>query len=330
MGFCLGKRTYPNGLCLAPMAGYSDSAMRVVCHKRGAEYAVTEMISAKAICYGDKKTIPLARIGENEGDVAVQIFGADAACMARAAAMLEAGYAGGVRPVAIDINMGCPVHKIVSNGEGSALMREPSLAAAIVRAVVSAVSIPVTVKFRAGWDEDSISAPEFAKRMEDAGASLLTVHGRTRTAMYSGQVNKQVICDTVQAVSIPVLASGDVVDGGSARDMFSETNCAGVMVGRAAVGNPFVFSEIAAILEGRAYTPPTLAFRLETAYEQVLLSVADKGEVIAVREARKQLSACLHGRRGAAKFRQQIHTVNTLSHIRTLFDSICDEENGES
>ena len=325
MGFTVGGTHFTRGLCLAPMAGYSDHAMRLLCHSFGAEYAVTEMVSAKALCYGDRRTAPLARIGRDEGAVAVQIFGSEPAVMAEAARRIEEGFAGGEPPLAIDINMGCPVHKIVSNGEGSALMRDEALAARIVEAVVGAVSLPVTVKIRAGWDGESKNAPSFARTMAEAGASLITVHGRTRGQMYSGAVDREVIARTVDAVDVPVLASGDVKDGESARLML-ETGCAGLMIGRAAVGNPFVFAEIASALDGVSYVPPTLAARLDTAYRAVLLAAEEKGELAAVREARKQWSGCLHGYKGAAAFRRELHLVTTLSEMRALFDRTLEGE----
>ncbi len=317
MGFKIGSFTCEYGLCLGPMAGYSDRAMRVICHRAGAEYAVSEMVSAKAICYRDRKTAPLARIGEDEGPVAVQIFGSDPVFMAEAAKMIEDGFAGGVRPIAIDINMGCPVHKIVSNQEGSALMKNPPLAEKIVSAVCSAVSLPVSVKIRAGWDEEHKNAPEVARACEAGGASLLTVHGRTRAQMYAGEADCSIIEAVVQAVGIPVVGNGDVRSIDRCRQLY-EIGCRGVMVARGAVGDPFVFSRLRAALDGKEYREPTLKEKLAVAAEQVRLAAAEKGEGVAVREARKQLAAYLHGRRGASSLRLAINGAQTIAEIDEL------------
>ncbi len=317
-GFSLGGAKVVHGLCLAPMAGYTDHAMRVVCHAAGAEYAVTEMISAKAVCYGDQKTAPLARIGEGEGPCAWQIFGHEPEIMAEAVKRLEDGFAGGAAPVSVDINMGCPVHKIVSNGEGSALMQKPALVERIVSAVSRATALPVTVKMRLGLTEETKNAVEVAHACEAGGASLLTVHGRTRVQMYSGVCDLGGIAEVVAATSLPVIGSGDVTDGASALKMLAETGCVGLMVGRAAVGNPFVFREIAAALEGRACPLASLEEKLQAAWRQVTLAAEDKGEYVAVREFRKHFSAYLHGKRGAAALRRTVHTAETLSAVRDM------------
>ena len=317
MGFELGCVSFEYGLCLGPMAGYSDRAMRVICHREGAEYAVSEMVSAKAICYRDKKTAPLARIGEDEGPTAVQIFGSDPAFMAEAARMIEDGFAGGVKPIAIDINMGCPVHKIVSNGEGSALLKQPLLVEKIVSAVCAAVSLPVSVKIRAGWDADHLNAPEVARACEAGGASLLTVHGRTRMQMYAGEADYGIIEEVARAVSVPVVGNGDVRTAEQCRQLYN-LGCRGVMIARGAVGDPFVFSRLRAALSGEEYRELTLKEKLAVAAEQVRLAAADKGESVAVREARKRLAAYLHGRRGAASLRLAINGAQTLEEIDAL------------
>lgn len=317
MGLEIGRFRCEYGLCLGPMAGYSDRAMRVVCHRAGAEYAVSEMVSAKAICYRDKKTAPLARIGEDEGPVAVQIFGSDPDFMAEAAKMIEGGFAGGVAPIAIDINMGCPVHKIVGNQEGSALMKTPALVERIVAAVKGAVSLPVSVKIRAGWDEEHLNAPEVARACEAGGASLLTVHGRTRAQMYAGTADYGIIEKVVRAVKIPVVGNGDVRTPEQCRRLY-EIGCRGVMVARGAVGDPFVFSRLRAALAGEEYAEPTLKEKLAVAALQVRLAADDKGEAVAVREARKQLAAYLHGRRGAASLRLAINGAQTIAEIDEL------------
>ncbi len=322
MKLTLGNFRAEYGLCLGPMAGYSDYALRTVATECGSEYSVTEMVSAKAVCYDDQKTVPLARISESEGAVALQIFGSDPACMAEAASKLENGYAGGKKPIAIDINMGCPVKKIVSNGEGSALMKNPTLAASIVRAVADAVSLPVTVKIRAGWDAQSMNAPEMAKRLEAAGASLITVHGRTREELYSGTVHDDVIEKVARSVSIPVIGNGDVRNADRARFLMEECGCAGVMIARGAVGNPFLFGEIIAKMKGLPYQAPTLEDKIRMAKRQLTLAIADRGEAVAVRESRKQLAAYLSGIRGGARARAAICSAETMQDVFTLLDGL--------
>lgn len=315
MAVSIGSLHLPHGLMLAPMAGFTDHAMRVVCREAGAEYAVTEMVSAKAVCYGDKKTASLARIRADEPPTALQLFGSDPACMAEAAAAVSGGTAGGVAPVAIDINMGCPVPKVAGNGEGSALMRDPAKILAIVTAVRAAVSLPVTVKIRTGWDFAHINAVECALAAEEGGASLVTVHGRTRTQMYSGEADLSVIARVKQAVRIPVVGNGDVTDGASALRMLSETGCDGLMIGRGAVGNPFVFGEILCALRGEDYTPPALEEILRVALRQLTLAAEEKGETVAVRESRKQISRYLRGFPGASAARQRINTALTVREV---------------
>ena len=311
----IGNTELKYGVMLAPMAGYTDRGMRLVCHKYGAEYSVTEMVSAKAVCFGDKKTHALARIMDDEGACAVQIFGSEPDVMARAAEKLSQGEPGGVSPIAIDINMGCPVHKIFSNGEGSALMRSPDLIYKIVKAVSKAISIPCTVKMRAGVDSSSVNAVECAIAAQEAGASFIAVHGRTRVEMYSGEANMQIIKDVKNSLQIPVVANGDICTGEEAVRVLRETGADSIMVGRAAIGNPFVFSEIIAALSNAAYAAPTLAERIETALLQLRAAVAEKGEVIAVKEARKQVALYLRSFRGAAQIRAEINRAETYRDV---------------
>ena len=318
MSLTFGGITLPHGLMLGPMAGYTDLAMRLCCREKGAEYTVTEMISAKAVCYGDKKTPLLARIAEGDTPSAIQLFGSEPDFVAEAAKRLEGGAAGGIAPSAIDINMGCPVPKIAGNGEGSALMKDPRRAAAIVSATVKATRLPVTVKIRLGWDEESQNAPLLAQHLEAAGASLIVVHGRTRRQMYAGEANLSGIAAVKRAVSIPVVGNGDVKDAKSARRMLAETGCDGLMIGRGAVGNPFVFEEIAAHLDGQPYTPPTLAERLSFALHQLRLAALDKGEHTAVMESRKQLAEVIRGSTGAAALRGRINTAASIAEIQEI------------
>ena len=325
----IGNVEIKHGLFLAPMAGFSDRAMRRVCSEMGVEYSVSEMISAKAVTFGDKKTYSLANIRPDEGPVALQIFGSEPDIMARAANMLSTrdfgeGYAS---PCAIDINMGCPVHKIFSNGEGSALMRDPELIYRITRAVKENTDLPVTVKHRTGIDEKSLNAVECAMAAESGGASLITVHGRTKAQMYSGSVNREMIKNVKRSVQIPVIANGDILSGADALSMLNDTGADGIAVGRGAVGNPFIFREIICALEGEEYREPSLEEKVEVALWQLRLAIEDKGERIAIPEARKQIASYLHSFRGAAAIRAKINQATEYGEIESIFANALREEN---
>ena len=300
------------------MAGYSDRAMRVVSHMQGAEYSVTEMVSAKAIVFEDKKTRQLAGIREDEGPVALQIFGSEPDVMAKATEMILKDIPGGVSPFMIDINMGCPVKKIFSNGDGSALMRSPELIRDIVSAVSGATDLPVSVKIRAGISDNSKNAVECALAAEEGGASMITVHGRTRDQMYSGRADREIIKNVKKSVQIPVIANGDVASGTDAVDMLRETEADGIAVGRGAVGNPFVFAEISKTLRAESYTPPGISERIETALSEIRLAVLDKGERIAIPEGRKRVASYFSSFRGASALRREINTASTLKEIEEL------------
>ncbi len=333
----IGGVTLRHGLMLAPMAGVTDASFRAVCRRAGAEYTVSEMISAKALCYEQSgrasapaRTASLAATSGEDAPMAVQLFGSDPAFMAQAAELLEHGtYRGAcaaVPPVAIDINMGCPVPKVVSNGEGSALMRTPDLAAKIVGAVKRAVSLPVTVKIRAGWDEKSRNAVEFAKRMEAAGADLICVHGRTRQQLYAPSSDNGIIAAVKQAVKVPVIGNGDLFTFEGVSHILEETGCDGVMIARGALGNPFLFAEIIARLEGRDYTPPTAAERLQAALTHAADMVAKKGQRVGISEARKHMAWYCKGLRGAAAARGNLMHAESLDEIATLFDLLIKQE----
>ena len=297
----IGSVLFPHGLFLGPMAGYTDFAMRTVCREMGAEGLVTEMVSAKAVVFGDRKTIPLARVSAEECPCAVQLFGHEPEVLAEAARIVAAGVGGGVAPTMIDLNMGCPVHKIVSGGDGSALMRDPALAERIVRAVRDAVKIPVTVKIRLGWDDAHRNAPEVARAAERGGADAVFVHGRTRTQFYAGTADYRGIGEVVRAVSLPVIGNGDVRDAEGGARLLRESGCAGIMVGRGAVGNPFLFRTLAALLSGQPLPPPpTAAEKYAAAKRQLSLAAKEKGESVAVLEARKHLGEYLRGIRGGS------------------------------
>ena len=324
MGFRLGNYEMKHGLCLAPMAGYTDRAMRLVCHDAGAEYSVTEMVSAKAVVFNDQKTYSLAKILPDEGPVAIQIFGSEPEIMAEAASrLLESDE--GKRAIAIDINMGCPVHKIFSNGEGSALMKNPELIEKITRAVSDAISIPCTVKLRAGINKDSLNAVECALAAEEGGAAFVCIHGRTREQMYGGMADRKIIANVKSSLHIPVIANGDILTGADAVTMIRDTNADGIAVGRGAVGNPFIFSEIVAALENKEYYPPSLDERIESALRQLRAAIEDKGERVAIPEARKQIALYLRSFRGAARIRAEINRATTYDEIAAALNSALDE-----
>ena len=327
----IGGEQTEHGVFLAPMAGFSDRAMRRICRDMGAEYSVTEMISAKAVTFGDKKTYSLARIKADEGPVGLQIFGSEPDVMARATEILSAhdwgeGY---VRPNAIDINMGCPVAKIFNNGEGSALMRSPELIREITAAVKANTDLPVTVKIRAGVDPNHINAVECALAAEDGGASLITVHGRTRAQMYSGTVDRDIIKKVKENVHIPVVANGDILTADDAMLMLSYTGADGIAIGRGAVGNPFLFREIISAMRGEEYSPPTIREKTEIALLQLRLAIEDKGEKMAVPEARKQIALYLRSFRGAAAIRAEINRALTYSEVEHILLEALEREDND-
>ncbi|MBQ2719203.1 MAG: tRNA dihydrouridine synthase DusB [Clostridia bacterium] len=310
-------------LWLAPMAGYSDTAMRALCHRMGAEASVSEMISAKAVVYRDKKTVPLGRITPPEGPVLLQLFGKEPSVMAEAAALLAGGYCGSV-PAGLDINMGCPVPKIAGNGEGSALLRDPELCYRIVAAVRAALpkELPLSVKLRLGWTREELTVLRVAEAVTAAGASFLFVHGRTRAEMYAGKADWETIAAVAAAVPVPVIGNGDVGDAATALRRLSESGCHGLMIGRGAVGNPFLFREIAAALRGECAPPPTREERIETALAHLRAAIADKGEGIAVRESRKQIAAYTRGMTGAAAIRGAVNAATTYAEVAALLSPL--------
>lgn len=328
----IGNIELKHGIMLAPMAGATDHAFRTVCKSFGAEYLVSEMVCAKALCYEQKikksitaspsKTAPLAAIREGELPMAVQIFGSEPSFMAEAAKMIaENSYRGTTSlftPTAIDINMGCPVPKVVSNGEGSALLKNPDLASEIVEAVVKAVDIPVTVKIRIGWDKNSINAVEMAKRLEAAGAALICVHGRTREQQYAPYADWTQIAAVKKAVNIPVIGNGDIFTPDDALKMINETECDGIMIGRGALGNPWIFENTVNLFEGRPTREISQNEVIDTALSHLGLMIEDKGERAGVAESRKHLGWYMKGLRGAAELRNRINTAATLEELTEL------------
>lgn len=316
----IGKVELESNILLAPMAGVTDKAFRMIVKPFGPALMYTEMVSGKGLFYKSKKTADLLTADESEKPVAVQIFGHDADIMAEIAnSALEYGAA------VIDINMGCPAPKIVNNGDGCALMKSPETAAKVISAVCRAVDVPVTVKFRAGWDDKSINAVEFAKIAEQSGASAVTVHGRTREQFYSGTADLDIIKAVKAAVKIPVIGNGDIIDGGSAAHMLEYTGCDGIMVGRAAEGNPWIFKEISAYLKnGTVLPPPDLDERREVALKHLGLLVEFKGEHRGVLEGRKHMAWYFKGVSGGAVLRTALNKAQKYDEMCGLINEFCD------
>ncbi|MBQ3817395.1 MAG: tRNA dihydrouridine synthase DusB [Clostridia bacterium] len=301
---------------LAPMAGVADRAMREICREFGAAYTVGELTSAKGISLKDKKSAGLLRCGEGERPYGAQLFGSEPEVLAKAAeSALE------FRPDFIEINMGCPAPKVAGNGGGSALMKDIPLAEKIVAAVVKVSSVPVTVKMRTGWDEDNINAPQLAKACEAAGAAVITVHGRTRKQMYAPPVDYKTIANVKKSVQIPVVGNGDVIDGKSARYMMNATGCDFVLVGRAAQGNPFIFSEINEYMRGKDYTYPPLEERFKIMIRQIELMHKYKDPHNAILESRKHTAWYMKGLAGAAQLRRMCGEIKSMQDIYDICET---------
>ena len=310
-----------NGICLAPMAGIADRAFRELCINYGAGYTVTEMVSAKGFTMGDRKSRELLVLGETENPAGAQIFGDDPEIMAQAAVKcLE------YNPQIIDINMGCPAPKIAMNGGGASLMKKPELAGEIVKAVSDAVPIPVTVKIRKGWDDDSVNAVELAQIAEKNGAEAITVHGRTRMQMYSGEVDYDIIAKVKQAVSIPVIGNGDIRDEQSATIMLEKTNCDAIMIGRGALGNPWIFQRLNAYLgECRVLPEVGINEKMVVMLRHIKKIIEYKGEYTAMREARHHAAYYTKGLRGGAAFRREIGQLEKYEQLEELAFRIAKE-----
>ena len=301
-------------LVLAPMAGITDLPFRVICRRLGCGMTVSEMVSAKGLLYKNVKTTEMLRIEDSERPTAIQLFGSVPAELAEAAKMVEASGAD-----IIDFNMGCPVPKIVNNGEGSALMKNPQLAYEVLAAMVAAVKIPVTVKFRAGWDDKHRNAVEIALAAERAGVAAVAVHGRTRQQFYEGKADWSIIREVKQAVKVPVFGNGDIFTVADGLRMLAETGVDGLMIGRGADGNPWLFQQLKAALAGEPVPEaPTLDARLDLAAEHLDMLIDFKGEHISVKEMRRHISAYLKGLPHAAEFRGRFHKVDTREEFRQL------------
>lgn len=301
---------------LAPMAGVADRAYRLMCREYGACYTVSEMVSAKGICYSDRKTAELCTVTDGERPMGVQLFGSEPEFMAEAVSIVLR-----YEPDIIDINMGCPVPKVVNTGAGSALMKNIDLAASITKAAVRAAGkTPVTVKFRSGWSADAINAADFAKAIENVGAAAITVHGRTRDQFYSGTSDLAVVRSVKSAVKIPVIGSGDVTDLSSCLKMYEETGCDLVMIGRGSYGNPFVFREIDSWFSGEQYSPPDIEEKMQVMLRHIrlILSLSEKSEEMAMHEARKHAAWYMNGYYGSAKFRGRCYQLSSYEEAVRL------------
>ena len=300
---------------LAPMASVADRAYRLICREYGASYVTSEMVSAKGLCYSDRKTNELCTVTEKERPMAIQLFGNEPEFMERAVEIVSK-----YNPDIIDLNMGCPVPKVVGIGCGSALMRDVKQAAAVAESVVRASSVPVTVKFRKGWDDSSVNAVEFAKAMEASGAAAITVHGRTREQFYTGEADWKIISEVKKNVKIPVIANGDVTDLKSCLDMYEQTGCELVMIGRGSYGNPFVFKEISSYYKGEEYTAPTIEEKMTVMLRHIrlILDISEKSEELAIHEARKHAAWYMNGYYASAKFRARCYNLTSYSEAEQL------------
>ncbi len=303
---------------LAPMASVADRAYRLMAKEYGAAYVVGEMASCKGLCYSDRKTAELLGVTEQERPMAVQLFGAEPDFMAQSVKIAEQYH-----PEIIDINAGCPMPKIVGGGAGSALMKTPKLFGELVKAAASATDLPVTVKIRKGWDDNSINAVEMAKIAEENGAAAVAVHGRTKEQLYSGKADWDIIRDVKQAVNIPVIGNGDVATVEDCEAMYRYTGCDLVMIGRGSYGRPWLFGQIKDYYEGKPVRPePNYVEKLEIMRRHISLLVEDKGELVGMKEARRHASWYLKGMNGAARFRNLCGSMNTLDDLQRLVEEV--------
>ena len=312
----IGNVQLDNEVFLSPMAGVTDLPFRTICKEKGCGMLYTEMINAKALCYDDENTKKMLRMDKDEHPVAVQIFGSDPEFMGKAAIIMNQ-YPNEI----LDINMGCPAPKIVKNGDGSALMRNPKLAAEVLTAVVKNSEKPVTLKIRKGWDDDSVNAVEIAKIAEECGISALAIHGRTREQFYSGKADWDIIAEIKQAINIPVIGNGDVFEVEDAVNMLEKTKCDAIMIGRGAQGNPWIFNRINHYMKtGEILPEPTLEEKITTAIRHMNLAVAEHGDYVAVREMRKHIGWYLKGLKNSAKYRDQINKITDYKEVIAMLE----------
>ncbi|MBC5998255.1 tRNA dihydrouridine synthase DusB [Romboutsia ilealis] len=307
----IGNVELKNKVFLSPMAGVTDLPFRLICKEQNCGMLYTEMINGKALCYDDENTKKMLKIEDEEHPVAVQIFGSDPEFMGRAAEIMNA-YPNEI----LDINMGCPAPKVVKNGDGSALMRNPKLAEEVLKSVVKNSTKPVTLKIRKGWDDNSVNAVEIAKIAEASGISALAIHGRTREQYYSGKADWDIIAEIKNAINIPVIGNGDVFTVEDARNMLDKTGCDAIMIGRGAQGNPWIFKRINHYMEtGEILPEPTLEEKINTAVKHLNLAVREHGEYVAVREMRKHIAWYLKGLKGSAKVRDEINKITSYEEV---------------
>ena len=312
----IGDIELENNLILAPMAGITDLAFRKLCKENGAGLVETEMVSSRAIVYNDEKTLKMLNTEGEERPISMQIFGNDPEIMAESAKFLND------KADIIDINMGCPAPKVVKNGDGSRLLLDLDLVSEIVKSVVSVAKVPVTVKIRKGWDEEHIVALEAARVIEKAGASAIIVHGRTRSQFYSGKADWEIIKKIKESVNIPVIGNGDIIDGKSAKEIFETANVDGIMIGRATLGNPWIFKEIIAYLSGVNFVKPSNEDVLNTILLHYNMLIQEKGEYTAVREMRKHVAWYVKGMRNATIVRNQINTYESFADCEKFLKNI--------
>ena len=307
----IGNVSLDNRVFLSPMAGVTDLPFRTICKEKGCGMLYTEMINAKALCYNDENTKKMTKIEDEEHPIAIQIFGSEPEYMGRAAEILNS------HPNEIlDINMGCPAPKVIKNGDGSALMKNPKLAEEVMRAVVENSTKPVTLKIRKGWDDNSVNAVEIAKIAEQAGISAVAIHGRTREQYYSGKADWDIIKEIKDSISIPVIGNGDVFEIEDAINMLEKTNCDAIMIGRGAQGNPWIFNRINHYMQtGEILAKPTAEEKISTAIEHMKLAVAEHGEYVAVREMRKHIGWYIKGLKNSARFRDEINKLTDCESV---------------
>ena len=307
----IGNVSLDNRVFLSPMAGVTDLPFRLICKQKGCGMLYTEMINAKALCYNDENTKKMTKIEDEEHPIAIQIFGSEPEYMGRAAEILNS-HSNEI----LDINMGCPAPKVIKNGDGSALMKNPKLAEQVMRAVVEHCTKPVTIKIRKGWDDNSVNAVEIAKIAEQAGISALAIHGRTREQYYSGKADWDIIKEIKDSISIPVIGNGDVFEIEDAINMLEKTNCDAIMIGRGAQGNPWIFNRINHYMQtGEILAKPTAEEKISTAIEHMKLAVAEHGEYVAVREMRKHIGWYIKGLKNSARYRDEINKLTDCESV---------------